>query len=107
MEYINKVELQGRVGNVRTQKIAGKNVVNFSLVTEVMADHDKHRVVETTWHYVVMWENHECENVTSVQKGDIVRVTGRLRQSRYTDSSGAERVFTEVLANRLEIIEYV
>lgn len=105
MEYINKVELQGRVGTVRVQKISGRNVVNFSLATEVVADHDSHKVVETTWHHVVVWEGEKCKDITSVQKGDVVYVTGRLRQSHYTDFSATLKVFTEVLASSFSIIE--
>ena len=107
MVYLNRVELQGRVGTVRAQEISGKNVINLSLATEVVADHDSHKVVETTWHHVVVWEGEKCKDVTGVQKGDVVYVMGRLRQSHYTDSSGNDKVFTEVLANRFEIIESI
>lgn len=109
MEYINKVELQGRVGAVRMQVISGTSVVNLSLATEVVADHGKHKVVETTWHYVVVWQSRSlpAEKLASVEKGDIVHVVGRLRQNHYTDSSGNDKVFTEVLASSFSIIESI
>ena len=34
MEHINRIELQGHVGTVRTNEVSGKKVVNFSLATE-------------------------------------------------------------------------
>ena len=36
MEHINRIELQGRVGNVRTNEYNGGRVANFSLVTELL-----------------------------------------------------------------------
>ena len=36
MEYINKVELKGRVGTVRSNVVNGSRVANFSLVTDML-----------------------------------------------------------------------
>ena len=36
MDHINRIELQGRVGTVRTNIIGDNMVANFSLVTEYL-----------------------------------------------------------------------
>ena len=68
-QYINRVELQGRVGTVRISPVHDTIVANFSVMTEHMYQtSDGNKVVEAT------------------------------------DASGAEKVFTEVLASSLKVL---
>lgn len=100
MEYINRIELQGQVGCVRSNQVQGMNVQNFSLLTEYMRKlKDGSYICESTWHNVVAWD------MKPVEKGDTVKVVGRLRQQRYTAADGIERVFNEVFASELSIIK--
>lgn len=100
MDYINKIELQGRVGSVRTNQVQGMTVQCFSLLTEYMNKlKDNSYVCESTWHQVVAWDK------TQVEKGDTVKVVGRLRQQKYTAADGTERVYYEVIASELKVIE--
>ena len=100
MDYINKIELQGFVGATRSNIIGTNSVQNFSLMTEYMFEKsDKSIVCEATWHSVVAWNN------KAVNKGDKVRVVGRLRQMKYTAADGTERVYYEVVASELKVIE--
>lgn len=100
MDYINKIELQGWVGCVRTNQVQGMTVQNFSLLTEYMNKlKDDSYVCESTWHQVVAWDK------AQVEKGDTVKVVGRLRQQKYTAADGTERVYYEVIASELKIIE--
>lgn len=100
MEYINKIELQGLVSCVRTNQVQGMTVQNFSLLTEYMNKlKDDSYVCESTWHQVIAWDK------TQVEKGDIVKVVGRLRQQKYTAADGTERVYYEVVASELKVIE--
>ena len=106
MDHINKIELQGRVGNVRTNEHNGTRVANFSLATDLLyRTKDGSAVSETTWHNVVAWESREMPNVQNICVGMPLNVTGRLRTSRYTTADGTEKIFYEVLANRIRIIE--
>lgn len=99
MEYINRIELQGVVGCVRTNTIHDMQVQNFSLMTEYVNKLEDGAVrCETTWHNVVAWEKPE------VVKGSHVRVVGRLRTARYTAADGTDRVYTEVLATEVVIV---
>lgn len=105
MEYINKVELQGRVGAIRMNNISGIKVINFSLATDVLYRNSSgSSVAETAWHQVVVWQRVTKVDVESVKKGDMVRVTGRLRTTSYCSTTGESRVMVEVLATSLEMV---
>lgn len=100
MDYINRIELQGVVGATRSNVIGINSFQNFSLMTEYMFEKsDKSIVCEATWHNIVAW------NGKAVNKGDYVRVIGRLRQAKYTAADGTERVYYEVVASELKVIE--
>ena len=105
MEHINKIELQGHVGMVRTNEYNGSKVANFSLATEIMYKlRDGNAVSETTWHNIVAWENKEMPDLQRIVKGTPVNVCGRLRSSRYPSADGTEKQFYEVLAQRIRIL---
>lgn len=106
MENINKIELQGFVGNVRTNEYNGSKVANFSLATEtIYKARDGSPISETTWHNIVAWEGKDIQNIDRIAKGKAVYVTGRLRTCRYTGTDGTEKQFYEVLAGKVRLIE--
>lgn len=106
MDHINRIELQGRVGNVRMNEYNGSKVVNFSLVTELFyKTRDGGPMSETTWHNIVAWENREITDLHLIEKGAAVYVSGRLRSVRHTNQEGVEKTFYEVLANKIKIIK--
>lgn len=105
MEHINRIELQGHVGMVRTNEYNGSKVANFSLATEIMYKlRDGNAVSETTWHNIVAWESKEMPDLQKIVKGTPVNVCGRLRSSKYTSADGTEKYFYEVLAQRVRIL---
>ena len=56
-QYINRVELQGRVGTVRISPVHDTIVANFSVMTEHMYEaSDGNKVVEATWMCVAAFE---------------------------------------------------
>lgn len=98
MEHLNKVEIIGNVGTVRTQKVGEDTVQNFSVCTEFIRKNKDNTIsCEATWHQVAAW------NKPTVEKGMTIHVKGRTRNSRYTSADGAERIFTEIIANELKI----
>lgn len=100
MEYINKIELQGKVGHVRYNEFRDQHVQNFSLSTEYISQNSNGAIFcETTWHQVTACDKEQ------VKQGDSVNVKGRIRQTRYTTADGAEKFFSEVIANEITIIE--
>ena len=105
MEFINRIEIQGRIGNLRVNEVNGSKVANFSLVTELLyKSREASAVNEITWHNVVAWSSKEMPDLERLAKGMAVNVTGRVREARYTSPEGVERQFHEVLAYKVKIL---
>lgn len=105
MDHINRIELLGRVGNVRTNEYNGSKVANLSLVTDVMYKTREGAALESTWLTVVAWEGKETKDIHRVSKGQHIHVVGRMRTTRHTGPDGVEKTYYEVLANRIRIME--
>lgn len=104
-EHINRIELQGRVGTVRTNEYNGSKVANFSLVTDLLYKSKEGLASsETTWHNIVVWEGKDTPDLDKITKGEPVNVIGRLRVSRYTSADGTEKQFYEVLAGKVTLL---
>lgn len=104
MDHINKIELLGLVGNVRTNEHNGTKVANFSLATDILYKTRDGAMSETTWHNVVAWEGKDTPDVHKICKGMPVYVTGRLRSTKVTGTDGIEKTFYEVLANKIKVL---
>ena len=103
MEFLNKIELRGVVGRVNVSNYGGRQVANFSLVTEYSyASKDGGQVRETMWWQVTAWDSPKNQ-ISNVEKGDFVYVLGRMRQRAYTGQDGEERRVSEVVATEVEI----
>lgn len=106
MEYINKVELKGRVGTVRTNIVNGSKVVNFSLITDILyKTKDGTPVSEATWFNVAAWEGKEVQSLDKIEKGAVVHVWGRMRSSKFEGQDGTEKQFYELLTTKLRVLE--
>ena len=105
MDYINRIELQGRVGTVRSTVVGDSKVANFSLVTEhLYKTKDGGAANEITWHYVVAWENRDMPDLTLIKKGMALNVKGRLKATKYTAADGTEKQLNEIAASQIRII---
>ena len=102
--HINKIELLGRVGQIRVNEYNDKKVANLSVITEIFLKKQGAVISESTWHSVTVWEGHNVADFSQLQKGSLVKVTGRLRNAKYTGADGTERTFTEVMATSLDIL---
>lgn len=106
MEHINRIELKGRVGTVRSNTFNDSKVVNFSMVTDYLyKNRNGEPISDATWFNVVAWEGKDICDMDKVEKGAAVHVTGRMRTTRYTNSEGVEKQFYEVLATRLKVVD--
>ena len=92
METINRVELQGTVGNVRMQEAGERKVLHFSLVTNRIG---RNRA----------WEGQNIADLDKIVKGCNVHVFGRIRYSKYVGSDNVERTGTDIIASKLELVE--
>ena len=84
-EFLNRVELRGRVGHdPRITTVGDSQVARFSLATNEA------------------FRGKNVMDFNDVHKGTFVSLTGRLRSTRFTGSDGVERSVFEIVANRLE-----
>lgn len=105
IEHINKIELQGHVGTVRTNEFNGNKVANFTMVTDfIYKSREGNIVSESTWHNIVAWESSQITDLDKIVKGMPVNVTGRLRVSRYTSADGVEKQYYEIMANKIRLL---
>lgn len=103
--HVNRIEIVGRVGQVRVNEYGdSKTVANFSVITEVVMKRHGSIISESTWHNVTAWEGPAVASFDKLQKGSLVKVVGRLRNSKYTGADGIERIYTEFLASSLDIL---
>ncbi len=103
--FLNKVEMAGIVGQSKVMTAGEKSVARFSLaINYAYKDREGCPVIETTWVSCVAWESKGIAELDTIMKGTKVRLCGRIRCVRYTDSSGADRTATEIVVNSLEII---
>lgn len=109
MEYLNRIELQGIIGQIRTRPMMDdRKVTNFSLCTECVESSPLSGMIikETTWHNIVAWDGANTDpRIHSASKGTAVYVKGRLRMALYTGADGTERKYYEVLASEVKILE--
>lgn len=106
IEQLNRVELRGKVGNVRLNSMEDAQVANFSLATNyVYKQKDGTPVIETTWHNVVLWSGRERRDLSFIKKGVSLHVNGRIRLSHYLANDGTERSIYEIFASSVEPVE--
>lgn len=104
MECLNKIQLRGTVGSCRTEKIGNAKVARLSVATNyAYRNEDGEAVIETTWHGITAREGERIKCLDRLAKGVVVEVEGRLREVRYTSSTGEERTCPEIIAYTLRV----
>ena len=105
MEQLNKVELKGIVGYVRSHIVNGKISVDFTMATEYRyRDKCGNGILDVTWHRVSAFENDKCNHLDCIASGSNLHVLGRLRTRRYIDNDGNERQSVDVVASEVHIL---
>lgn len=104
MECINRIELQGRVGTVRTNIVGESMVANFSMVTEYLHKTRDGAANETTWHQVTAWEGRDMPDLEKITKGTPLNVIGRMRTTKYTNAEGVDKYLYEVVASKIRFL---
>ena len=103
-EFLNRVELRGRVGHdPRVTSVGEAQVARFSVATnEAFRGKNGELREETTWHNVSAWAGRNVMDFKDIRKGTFVSLVGRLRNIRFMGNDGNERNIVEVVAGRLE-----
>lgn len=106
MEFLNKVEIHGVVGQVHITKVADTETAQFSVLTEdVSRSKDGCAVVNCTWFSVRAWKGPGIVDLQRIEKGSHVHVIGRFRCQRYVGNDGCEKTSYEVIASTVELVE--
>ena len=81
-------------------------MAHLTLATNIAyKDREGGAVIETTWHNISAWEGRGVQDLANIVKGSKLYVQGRVRNQRYTGSDGVEHNSTDILANRLVLID--
>ena len=105
MEQLNRIELLGVVGSVRTQKIGERRMAKFTMVTNrAYKNKEGAPVIESTWHNVTAFEGKNVRDLEKIEKGRYVHVWGRLQIQHYTGVDGTERTSVDVLCTRIDFV---
>ena len=109
MDYLNRVELTGKVGNVRITEVGAIRIARVSVVTEYNCKYKNELgepTIEVTWHNVIINGRADGpDNFEDIVKGAKISVKGRIRMQGYIDVSGIERSTPEIVAYSWTIIE--
>ena len=106
MESMNRVELQGVVGNVRIERVAGIKMACFTLATDYSWSGKSGAVIiETTWHELVAFSDRSSVHFEEIKQGAHLHITGRLRRQVYVNQSGESMAKMEVLVESLEAVK--
>ncbi len=102
MEYLNKIEIRGIVGQVSFAEVGEKRRANFSVCTHrFYKNKNGEAVFDTTWFNVSAWEGPK-NGIDNLQKGAHCYVSGRIR-TQYYEGDGFERILQEVEAQEVRV----
>jgi single-strand DNA-binding protein len=105
---VNRVTLIGHLGKdpATTRLENGAAVAKFTLATtENYKDANGEWQKQTEWHEVVAWREKAEQVESTLKKGMLVYVEGKLTHRKYTDQNNIERYRTEVVANYLRLLK--
>lgn len=101
LEFINKVEVQGKVFRVKYAEYpAGKKVTLTVRTSQVVYKGDDH-FVDTVWHHISVWEDavgaEKIEQIAALTSDDWVHVIGKTREYKAATPTG-ETTYREIVA---------
>ena len=108
MPSLNKVTIIGNVGKEPEMRFTpnGKPVTSFSVATNWMfTSPEGERKQETEWFNVVTWDRLAEQCNSSVVKGSLVYVEGRLHTRSWEGQDGQPHSRMEVVANRVVFLD--
>ena len=106
MEQLNRIELRGVVGSIRTQTFSDNVMARMTVATNyAYKDKEGAAVIDTSWHNVVAWEGKNIHGLVDITRGTKIYVVGRLRYQKYTGSDGVERLSTDIVASKVAVID--
>ena len=105
MDFLNRIDLQGIIGMVKITPVGDTRVARFSVCTETTYKGTEGIVIDCCWFQISAWPSETITCLDQLEKGKAVKVSGRVRVQRYTDSEGCDRQCWEVMAREVEILK--
>lgn len=106
---LNKIMLIGNLGRDPEMSYtpSGKAITKFSLaVNRTSRDRETNeRREETTWFYIVAWDQLAETCNQYLHKGSKVYIEGRMTSRKYTNKDGVEVTAWEVVAREMEMLD--
>ena len=104
-QQLNRIELIGIIGNVRTRSVSGDDMVaNSSVATNYAYYYNNSPVIETTWHNVVAFKSEKDIDFDAIVKGGKIHVIGRVKQGLYVDTNNEKKSLFKIVASKVEAI---
>ena len=102
---LNCINIVGRlVADAELRKTAkGTSVASFRIANDQGKDANGEK--STVFIQVSVFGNQSDFAVKYFRKGDLIAVTGRITQRKYTNKNGVEVTSTEIIADRLDFVE--
>lgn len=99
---LNKAMILGVIGKDPETKViaSGKKVTTFSVATSHSYKKGEEWVNNTTWHRIVAWEVSQ-RTLELLTKGSKVHVMGRIENRSYKDSTGQDRIISEIISEEI------
>lgn len=103
MDFINKIELRGRVGRVTLRPSGRNGPCRFTVVTNFVMNSYEGEIIESTWFNVLAWPSPTTPPLSELKTGDCVHIWGRVRVRLIEIAGGLTQTVVEVLSSRLVI----
>lgn len=104
-QQLNRIELIGVIGNVRTRSVSGDDMVaNFSVATNYAYYYNNNPIIETTWHNVVAFKSEKDIDFDAIVKGGKIHVIGRVKQEPYVDINNEKKFLFKIVASKVEAV---
>lgn len=106
MEYLNRIELRGVVGNAKYQNLNDKGMCRFSVATsEAYKNQEGVAVIDTQWFNVVAFESKLLTDLDKIAKGAKIYVSGKVRTQKFAGADGVEHSSTDIIASRIQLLD--
>jgi len=105
---VNKVILIGRLGSDPELRYTpnGDAVANFRIATNrVWKDKEGNQQERADWHRIVAWRKLAERCGEYLRKGSHVYIEGRLETRSWEDKNGNKRFVTEVITDRMQMLD--
>ncbi len=106
---LNRVQLIGYLGadpEIHTTE-DGREIARLSVATNEVFLKGGQKQERTVWHRVVIFHGNLIAKVVTpfLKKGAPVFIEGSLRTDKYTDKDGVERYSTDIILERLTMLD--